>query len=209
MFLMVEFQEAARKHQQQMAVLRAGGPWKSLPKWAPHNWSDKKNNCYNFALNRSSDYFLNPGYLSGSIVLPNKNNYGHFINQIHERALSDGLRYMGNDLINFDEKETPAALFFQYSKKCGERDAHWFALRKFKTDIVWAHKPGNYPAMVCVASIFNIASDNNYKQFAGYYAVPGRLGRINRKSHVLRSGKHVCRQAIGSIRKQLLPMREL
>ncbi|MCD9194586.1 hypothetical protein [Streptomyces albireticuli] len=103
--------------------------WNS-PDTQPHN------NCYNFAVNRRTNTFAQPGRAHG-YTIPGTVR----CNEVATGALRDGLRVWGNC-------QPPGSLRYVLALVTGTfpggfRDYHWYRLHPGG---IWAHKPGGTPA---------------------------------------------------------------
>lgn len=133
----------------------------------PSFWNNCKtikqnNNCYNYATNRRTDTFAQPGRASGYYY----SQYNISCNVIHAAALSDGahVRY---DC--FPSSEAPRYLMAMVVDP--HWDYHWY--RKH-CEGFWGHKPGNTNARNYDNSgntIYNPSSCDrgNYTDFCGYF----------------------------------------
>lgn len=193
MNLTTDFDQAARQLKQGMGSLavRLKNPL-FFPALELSHWRGKRNNCYNFALNRHTDDFLQPGQcsdpdLDGLDPWFPLNLYAPWV---LERVEADGLRPLSHEFLcavdDCTESERLVALFIRGGGTVMNCDFHWMALRrvdKNAADFVWAHKDGGDDAAICRtpssrsghSNIFELAAQNNYKNFAGYYAVPVSL----------------------------------
>lgn len=170
------------------------GPWSS-------GRNACNNNCYNFALNRRSNDFLQPGHLYCENEAASEEECSNlksefdkkayksyrklssYVDNVIEKASMDGLKPLGHDLSLIDSG-FPVALFF----RDGDTDYHWYALRRLHDStseigdrLVWAHKMGyGYSQIVKKDShdpshVFDDAKSNKYKYFAGYFQVDNSL----------------------------------
>ena len=157
-------------------------------------WVSRQNNCYNFALNRFSGDFLQPGRHAAV-----KDEYNRasgtgtkvYFRGVHRGAQADGLEYLGQDfeeIVRANKAVRPVALFIR--GKPHSFDYHWFSLRRSGSGlfnrlsgspVIWAHKMGGQDAVLCKgrdfgepkgAGIFSAAREESYDYFAGYYNAP-------------------------------------
>lgn len=112
------------------------GCWIETGKFNPGFWNrpgiQNRNNCYNYATNRRTDTFAQPGRDSGSHPFPMK------CNGVMPAAISDGAHEHGNC---FPTSEKPR--WFMAVVIWPGVDYHWY--RK-ATEGFWGHKPGQTAA---------------------------------------------------------------
>ncbi|MBY0035642.1 hypothetical protein H7U08_03510 [Bacillus cereus] len=124
------------------------------------------NNCYNFATNRRTDSFAQPGRASGHMY----NNIT--CEEVKKGAISDGADVAGRC---FPETEKPRFLMaLVIAPGPGFIDYHWY---RQCSDGNWAHKPGQTPARNTDESNHIItdprtANRGPYTQFCGYMLAP-------------------------------------
>ncbi|WP_163051122.1 hypothetical protein [Bacillus cereus] len=136
----------------------------------PTFWNNRDhiqyNNCYNFATNRRTDSFAQPGRVSGHMY----NNIT--CEEIKKGAISDGADVAGRC---FPETEKPRFLMaLVIAPGPGFIDYHWY---RQCSDGNWAHKPGQTPARNTDESNHIItdprtANRGPYTQFCGYMLAP-------------------------------------
>jgi hypothetical protein len=131
----------------------------------PGFWNDNlyvryNNNCYNYATNRRTDTFAQPGFACGDM-------YNSLTcEEVTRGALCDGARTEGNCV---SDEEAPR--WFMALVIWPDRDFHWYR-RNLEGN--WGHKPGSTEARVRDNSgevIRNpeIADRGPYTQFCGYF----------------------------------------
>lgn len=169
--------------QDTLALLRANTPDLALGVWNDDFCG--YHNCYNYALNRRSGDFLQPGSLAERFKwISCQGSVAAYTKQIHDNARKDGLRRLGSDLsqafISLRADERLVALFAGKTV----RAYHWFSFRKEgKNTWLWAHKQGESVVERCdndkgFHDPFASAKQRSYDCFAGYYAAPVRLEKI-------------------------------
>ncbi len=187
MILTTDFNKAASQFYQHMTLLRASKPAESFLEMHAYPWSSW-NSCYNFAINKPSIYHIHTGDIARKKKPSIWCESGKFAALTQENAISDGLRFLGNDFSLVADDETPAALFLLDKKDSSfpwANDYHWFALRNLNGNMVWAHKPGSKKPEVCIDNdIFSIAKGYKYSTFGGYFAVPNAGFEETHDSHL-------------------------
>lgn len=139
----------------------------------PGFWNDPRwvtrNNCYNYASNRRTDTFAQPGRASGSMYSA--------INcaQVGAAAVRDGARQYPNCAPNPEAPRWYMALVIAPGP--GFIDYHWY--RKSKEGF-WGHKPGGTPARNLDNSGHLITNPQTcdrgpYKLFCGYFFAQKRM----------------------------------
>jgi len=172
--------------------------FENIPVWDQGKWSrDYSNNCYNFALNRKTNDFLQPGDINVYPELATED----YINKIIKNTANDNLRPLKYSFMECRADEIPVALFFRPRTENQSNDFHWFALRKNKRpknnlSYIWAHKQGARNAEITEdkifsdkklghIDIFNSASQYNYNHFAGFFATPKHAEPIKKTSGLI------------------------
>jgi hypothetical protein len=139
-----------------------------LREFEPGFWNEPfrvlHNNCYNYATNRRTDSFAQPGR-GGSSTYPLDTREG-----VTKAALADGLRPRG-DCCPDDEK--PRWLVALVRDPLST-DFHWYRLHE---EGFWGHKLADYPATNLDSSgriIYNPeeCDPGGYTEFCGYFYVP-------------------------------------
>jgi hypothetical protein len=134
----------------------------------PEFWNEPSrvlhNNCYNYATNRRTDSYAQPGRGNNSYIRT-RDCAG-----VSDAALADGLRRRG-DCCGDDEK--PRWLVALALDLIGE-DFHWYRLHE---EGFWGHKLADYPASNLDSAgrvIYNpMHCDRGvYTEFCGYFYVP-------------------------------------
>jgi len=136
----------------------------------PGFWNEtdhvSKNNCYNFATNRRTDTFAQPGRASG-----------HTYNEITCEIITNGAIADGSHKVDscFQESEKPRFLMALVVAPGPEFvDYHWY---RQCSDGSWGHKPGHTPARNTDESNQVItdpskANRGPYTLFCGYMLAP-------------------------------------
>jgi hypothetical protein len=143
------------------------------PKYEPDRWNDpylagydyghqSKNNCYNYACNKATDSFAQPGYASGSWPNPMA------CAPVSAGAMADGLvvRADGSPASGGCCQTVALVVAPGY-------DYHWYRL---DDNGWWSHKPGGTAARN-VDAAFNPISDPQtaargpYTEFCGFFTV--------------------------------------
>jgi hypothetical protein len=143
------------------------------PVYEPDRWNDPyvagfdygkqaKNNCYNYACNKATDTFAQPGYAHGSWPNPMQ------CPPVTAGALADGL------VSRADGSDSPGNCAHTVALVMAPgRDYHWYRLDK---NGMWSHKPGGTAAR-------NVDANNNpitdpqtaargpYTVFCGFFTV--------------------------------------
>ncbi|MEK4529919.1 hypothetical protein NST38_31435 [Paenibacillus sp. FSL H8-0104] len=126
----------------------------------------RKNNCYNFATNRRTDTFAQPGRASGKL-------YSNIsCEEVTNGAIADGSHKIDNCS---PETEIPRFLMALVVAPGPEFvDYHWY---RQCSDGNWAHKPGQTPARSTDNSNHqitdpSIADRGPYSEFCGYLLAP-------------------------------------
>ena len=138
--------------------------WIELGAFNPAFWNDpahvNRNNCYNYASNRRTDTFAQPGRATGhqatTMACPN----------VVAAALSDGLHHRFDC---FPDSEKPRWLMAMVVAP--GYDYHWYRKQK---EGFWGHKPGHTPARNVDnngAIVWNpeTAARLPYTDFCGYF----------------------------------------
>ncbi|MBN1411623.1 MAG: hypothetical protein JW969_12315 [Spirochaetales bacterium] len=105
-----------------------------IPAYDPGYWNNdpdvkKNNNCYNYACNKRTDGFAQPGVGSGQMFT------GNTIAAIKRAAINDGLIYAG---LNMPSSIPPGKALVGLI--VGQVWYHWY--RKDRDTPYWSHKPG-------------------------------------------------------------------
>jgi hypothetical protein len=134
-------------------------------KFNPDFWNkdpqvQRSNNCYNYATNRKTNTFAQPGQASGRWPNP------LFCEGVTAGALSDGAHHRFNC---FPESEKPRYLIALVIRP--GRDYHWYRMHR---EGFWGHKPGQTPAKNTDNSgkvIYNPSACDRgpYTDFCGYF----------------------------------------
>lgn len=125
-----------------------------------------KNNCYNFATNRRTDSFAQPGRATGQMYS------GISCDEVTRGAIADG-SHMSDSCLQ--ETEIPRFLMALVVAPGPDFiDYHWY---RQCSDGNWAHKPGQTPARSTdnsnrVITDPSIADRGPYTQFCGYMLAP-------------------------------------
>jgi hypothetical protein len=123
-----------------------------------------KNNCYNYATNRRTDTFAQPGRATGHFPYPMQ------CADVTSAALSDGLHKQYDC---FPDTEQPR--YFVALVVAPGVDYHWY---RYQADGFWGHKPGGTPAKNVDNSGKIVYSPEacdrtsgwpSYSQFCGYF----------------------------------------
>lgn len=142
-------------------------PAYSTPAYMPGYWNDAStiqynNNCYNYANNRRTDHFSQPGWAHGY------SGYDITVAQVRSAAIADGLEPTDSTSTSPVGK-TKIALVV--GTVYGSPDYHWY-----RKDIngLWTHKPGGTQATNLDQSGVAItnpetANRGGYTQFGGYF----------------------------------------
>lgn len=132
-----------------------------MPLYEPSSWnggSMTMNNCYNYANNKRTNTFAQPGRASGQTAI------GMSCAVVHASAVSDGLEPITDP---YDPSyKTVVALVVDPGN-----DYHWYRRDRFGT---WSHKPGQTPATNLDNSGSQIydpeyADRGTYTDFCGYF----------------------------------------
>lgn len=147
-----------------------------IVKFEPDFWNDhlhvQNNNCYNFATNRRTNTFAQPGRASGQMYT------SLTCSAVTQGALADGIHKVDNCFV---ESEKPRYLMaLVVSPGPSFVDYHWYRLCE---DRHWAHKPGGTPAIDVDNSNHFItdprtADRGPYTQFCGFM-LSARSVRVN------------------------------
>lgn len=134
------------------------------PLYEPNTWNGGaaviSNNCYNYANNKRTNTFAQPGTASGQTAV------GMSCAVVHAAAVRDGLEPITDP---YDPSyKTVVALVVAPGE-----DFHWYRRDRFGT---WSHKPGQTPATHLDNSGSQIydpeyADRGNYTDFCGYFRV--------------------------------------
>ncbi|MBN1656621.1 MAG: hypothetical protein JXA30_22810 [Deltaproteobacteria bacterium] len=123
----------------QMATVAAYAKTLVVPKFEPNVWNSsasirKRNNCYNYANNKITNTFAQPGRGSGSM-------FGSLVcDDVRAAAERDGLQwYSATD----NPAMTPIEGHFVALVIWPEEDYHWYRL---DDNTYWSHKMGDDPA---------------------------------------------------------------
>ena len=145
MFLKADFDQAKSSFYRDMLFLVGNRQTGSFPAWKPERW-DTKTACYGFVLNLPEAGRTTPGLLTGKQQSPKDKDFDDYVRDVREGAISDGLRFLGNNLSGLSNGETPAALFFRADKDSSRKlhDYHWFTVRQKGSEVMWMHKPGRH-----------------------------------------------------------------
>lgn len=177
MVITANFNKAANDFRAQMDALRNDRTYpflKDVPRYDKRRWDTAASNCANFAFQRLTDDFQQPGALSktSSVELPGVST--------HDLFLQDGAKYLGEAFLDCPEGYSPAALFFGDDSQCM---FHWRVMldapKRGKQHIVWGEKPGCMDTQIILAdqTIFDAKHKRVYPYFAGYYGMPVALRR--------------------------------
>ncbi len=132
----------------------------------PGFWNDPShvsvNNCYNYASNRRTDTFAQPGRASGHPIT------AYACDKVTAAALSDGLHH---HLDCFPDSEKPRWLVAMVVAP--GYDYHWYR----RQHGFWGHKPGQTPAKNTDNNGAVVVSPETcarapYTKFCGYFYIP-------------------------------------
>lgn len=137
------------------------------PPYIPGEWNAphtcNKNNCYNYACNRQTNTFAQPGRAHGMVINPGN------AASVRKGAEEDRLIHLGAP---YPGPEPATAHFIALAIWPGQ-DFHWW-----RRDVggFWSHKPGATPVINTDNADQAIANPNAcnrgpYTAFAGYFAV--------------------------------------
>lgn len=142
-------------------------PTYCTPAYEPTYWNNNSiirgnNNCYNYANNRRTDTFAQPGRATGAMYT------SITASQVSNGAISDGLEPTTATAVSPSGKTKIALVIWPGV------DYHWYRQDR---DGRWTHKPGSTPATNLDNSgriITNpeTANRGGYTQFVGYYFTP-------------------------------------
>ncbi len=175
---------------------------KTAPAFEPDKWSKEpfvsRNNCYSYALNHMSPYFvLEPGFIA---CVNEEISYKELLNFLDETyyttpyeefgalltkyAEKDGLSFIG-DMPKEKEGHYLVALYIRDGICDVARDYHWLRLDQ---DNQWSHKPGTTEVVRDVQIMFkenigditdprdalypDLNMPDSYTDFVGYFHVP-------------------------------------
>lgn len=163
-------QAAADLARDMAAFASAPERWVVIPVLNENLWDEgDNNNCYNFAMDRCTRDFMQPGELSGAWQYASSD----LSVDVHNAALADGAVYLGSSILNCPADRWPVALFLAHHR-AGDFD--WMTVRKTPNPnvpqrLVWCGKNGDAGPSVVVGgeTIFQIAEDHDLPYFAGYY----------------------------------------
>jgi len=147
--------------------------WDRRPSYEPQRWNDpyksgysyghqSENNCYNYACNKATDSYAQPGYAHGAVwtLLDCPN--------VSTAAAADGLVARSDGAAAGERCCHTVALVMAPGI-----DYHWYRL---DTNDMWSHKPGGLPARNTDQSQNLIpdprtADRGPYTQFCGFFTV--------------------------------------
>jgi len=138
----------------------------STPAYMPGYWNDAviqpNNNCYNYANNKRTDRFSQPGWAHGYT------GYDITVAQVRNAAIADGLEPTDSTSVSPVGKTKVALVVGTVG---GWPDYHWY-----RKDIngYWTHKPGgtqatNLDQSGVVITNPETANRGGYTQFGGYF----------------------------------------
>ena len=113
--------------------------WVGYAPYTPSYWNDggtrqRGNNCYNYANNKATNTFAQPGRAAGT-VLP-----ALTCAALRQAAIADGLEPVNDNHLYYSPKTVVALVV------APNRDFHWYRLDRkdpiFHHDARWTHKPG-------------------------------------------------------------------
>lgn len=144
------------------SIMNPGRPNYNPGFWNNNSKRKRKNNCYNYANNKATDTFAQPGRAAGAEI-PYSSCF-----HAHDAAVADGLEPIAdypNTLMDF---KTGVALVVAPG-----RDYHWYRLNE---DGTWSHKPGqgsatNRDNSGNVITDPRTANRGIYTQFCGFYTI--------------------------------------
>ncbi len=162
---------------------------KNIPAWDPEAWSSKENNCYNFALNRDTKDYLQPGGLAGMPPPHPAIRFEDYKKDLIYKTEKDGVRSLKTSFLECAPDEMPIALFAGlFDTFFGIiSDGHCFGPKYIttctgKTTYVWTEKPGEGAPDLCPSraklgyvDIFEAAAKRGYTDFCGFMAAPASL----------------------------------
>jgi len=174
------------------------------PNFNRQKWSslyERTNNCYNYAINQREKTVYEPGYIAYSqgrlrkkdleiLHMENffSNPFEDVCQKIKRLAEADGLIWLGHEPKTQPGYYIIALAMADHHRIWGARDYHWYRLDK---DHNWSHKQGEYPVERVKKSLFSLNADDvtmphelknkRYANFMGYYLVPNKPFKINRK----------------------------
>ncbi len=138
-----------------------------IPSYEPDFWNDnsttkKNNNCYNYACNKKTDTFAQPGRASGDKYTSSE------CDNVGPAAVRDGLEICDSITQPLPPGKARVAMAVSYQK-----DYHWW---REDIDGMWSHKPGdgratNYDNSDDLISDPEKADRGRYEDFCGYYFV--------------------------------------
>ena len=144
--------------------------------WNTDPWVTARNNCYNYASNRRTDSFAQPGMAGGNYTY-NRTNIS--CTNVGAGATSDGAKKAPTCVAVSDSPRHYMALVVIPGGI--DRDYHWYRRHNGTgSNEFWGHKQGNSPARNTDNSgnvIYNPETANRgaYTQFCGYYFGPASL----------------------------------
>ncbi|MFT3696802.1 MAG: hypothetical protein QM831_26915 [Kofleriaceae bacterium] len=148
-----------------------------VPRYEPNIWNNDAgicwgNNCYNYANNKITNTFAQPGLASG-ITLPRPLDG----QSVARGAIADGLEALANSEA---WQSTPAdGHWIALVISSAIDDYHWYRLDDINAQ--WSHKPGHTPARNVDSSNATIADPRRadrgpYEQFTGFFhSYPARI----------------------------------
>ena len=150
-----------------------------VTKFTPEFWNDPavitKNNCYNYATNRRTNTFAQPGRATGSFPYPLA------CEQVRAAAISDGAKYSATQ-DGFAEcpPDSEKPRWYMALAVWPGRDYHWYRESAY---IMWCHKPGE-TAATDVDNIGRwivdpaICDRGPYTDFCGYF-ISGKSSQVS------------------------------
>ena len=145
-----------------------------VPLYEPQKWNNDQralmcNNCYNYACDKRTDNFAQPGYASTGSG-PTLTCSG-----VVQKAQSDGLDYLGAT-----DKACTGCTHKVALVVAPAQDFHWY--RQDRNNM-WSHKPGQTPAKDTDESGNKISSPETanrgiYTSFCGYFCVDKKVVSI-------------------------------
>jgi hypothetical protein len=162
-----EYHGETDSHVRPAPPLPAGTCYIELGAFNPGFWNDPnyigRNNCYNYASNKRTNTFAQPGRGSGhmytSLLCP----------AVAPAAMSDGLHHRFDCLPDSEKPRWLVALVVAPG-----RDYHWYRKQK---EGFWGHKPGGTPARNvdnngALVTNPETCARQPYTDFCGYFYVP-------------------------------------
>ena len=150
-----------------------------LARFNPGFWNDPavigKNNCYNYATNRRTNTFAQPGRATGSYP------YRFACDQVRAAAISDGAKY-GATPSGFSacQPDSESPRWFMALVVWPGRDYHWYRCHQER---YWGHKPGQTAARNTDNSNRVISNPETcdrgpYTNFCGWF-ISGKSSKVN------------------------------